>query len=224
MALTRVRQQQINTTVTGFDDSLVPINAAQTGENTSDIGFIFNRGTLENAALIWDETNDTFKVVLTTDDGANNLVTGNIIAANFSAGNITASTITGTIIGNADTATKLATARTINGVAFDGTANITITAVADASTLSGNTIASNVLNSSLTSVGTLGNLTVANLSTLNNVIINGNVTINGYATIVNSNTLNVVDKNITVASVAVQIAGDLTRHYMPHRLTVQALD
>ena len=31
------------------------------------------------------------------------------------------------ISGNADTATKLATARTINGVSFDGTANITIT-------------------------------------------------------------------------------------------------
>jgi hypothetical protein len=206
MALTRVRQQQINTTVTGFDDPLVPINAAQTGVNTGDIGFIFNRGTLENAALIWDETNDTFKVVLTTDDGANNLVTGNVIAANFSAGNITASTITATVTGNASTATKLATARTINGVAFDGTANITITAAAAASTLSGNTIASNVLYSSLTSVGTLGNLTVANLSTLNNVIINGNLTINGSSTVVNSAMLNVVDKNITVANGATNSA------------------
>ena len=35
-----------------------------------------------------------------------------------------------TITGNAGTATALATARTINGVAFDGTANITITAAA----------------------------------------------------------------------------------------------
>ena len=34
----------------------------------------------------------------------------------------------GALLGNADTATKLATARTINGVAFDGSANITITA------------------------------------------------------------------------------------------------
>ena len=36
-------------------------------------------------------------------------------------------TITGNISGNAATATKLATARSINGVAFDGSANITIT-------------------------------------------------------------------------------------------------
>ena len=38
---------------------------------------------------------------------------------------ITASnTFTGNITGNADTATTLATARTINGVSFDGSANI----------------------------------------------------------------------------------------------------
>jgi hypothetical protein len=34
----------------------------------------------------------------------------------------------GALVGNADTATKLATARTINGVSFDGSANITINA------------------------------------------------------------------------------------------------
>ena len=38
------------------------------------------------------------------------------------------------ITGNAGTATKLATARTINGVAFDGSANITITAAANGGT------------------------------------------------------------------------------------------
>ena len=206
MALTRVRQQQINTTVTGFDDPLVPINAAHTGENTGDIGFIFNRGTLENAALVWDETNDTFKVVLTTDDGSTNIVAGNIIPANFSAGNITANTITATVAGNAATATALATARNINGVAFDGTADITITAVADASTLSGTALASNVVSSSLTSVGTLGNLNVSGFSTLNEVVINGNLTVNGTATIVNSVSMSIVDKNITLANGAADAA------------------
>lgn len=67
--------------------------------------------------------------------------------------------------GNAASATKLQTSRNINGVAFDGTANITITAAA--STLTGTTLASNVVSSSLTSVGTLTNLTVTNT-------INGN--------------------------------------------------
>ena len=56
--------------------------------------------------------------------------------------------------GLAGTATKLATERAINGVGFDGTAAITVTAAAG--TLSGNTLKSTVVTSSLTSVGTIG--------------------------------------------------------------------
>jgi hypothetical protein len=55
--------------------------------------------------------------------------------------------------GNAATATKLAATKNINGVAFDGSADITVTAAAG--TLTGSTLASNVVNSSLTSVGTI---------------------------------------------------------------------
>ncbi len=83
------------------------------------------------------------------------------------AGSINYSLLTGNVpiwdqntTGNAATATTLATARNINGVAFDGSANITVTAVAG--TLTGTTLASNVVNSSLTSVGTLTDLTVTN--------------------------------------------------------------
>ena len=57
----------------------------------------------------------------------------------------------------ASTAATLATARAINGVNFDGSAAITVTAAAG--TLSGNTLASGVTASSLTSVGTLTALT-----------------------------------------------------------------
>jgi hypothetical protein len=55
--------------------------------------------------------------------------------------------------GNAATATKLATVRKINTVDFDGSADITVTAAAG--TLTGTTLASNVVSSSLTSVGTI---------------------------------------------------------------------
>lgn len=50
-------------------------------------------------------------------------------------------------------ATKLATARAINGVNFDGTAAITVTAAA--ATLTGTVLATNVVTSSLTAVGTI---------------------------------------------------------------------
>jgi hypothetical protein len=62
--------------------------------------------------------------------------------------------------GNAATATALATARDINGIAFDGTADIIVTSAAG--TLTGNTLNATVVNSSLTSVGTLTDLTVTN--------------------------------------------------------------
>jgi hypothetical protein len=47
-------------------------------------------------------------------------------SGNFSAGAITATMFNGPLTGNAASATRLATARTINGQAFDGTANITL--------------------------------------------------------------------------------------------------
>lgn len=55
---------------------------------------------------------------------------------------------------NSATATALETGREINGVVFDGTQNITVTA--DAGTLTGLTLAATVTGSSLTSVGTIG--------------------------------------------------------------------
>lgn len=57
------------------------------------------------------------------------------------------------VSGNAGTATALQTPRTINGVSFNGTADITVTAAAG--TLTGTTLASGVVSSSLTSVGTI---------------------------------------------------------------------
>jgi len=68
------------------------------------------------------------------------------------------------VSGNAGTATALQTPRTINGVSFDGTANITVTAAAG--TLTGATLASGVTASSLTSVGTLTGLSISGTQTI----------------------------------------------------------
>jgi trimeric autotransporter adhesin len=65
-----------------------------------------------------------------------------------------------TTAANAATATKLAASKNINGVAFDGSADITVPAAAG--TLTGTTLKSTITGSSLTSVGTLANLTVTN--------------------------------------------------------------
>jgi hypothetical protein len=72
-------------------------------------------------------------------------------------GSVTGSS--GSTTGNAATATALQTSRNINGTAFNGTADITVTAAAG--TLTGATLASGVTASSLTSVGTLTSLAVS---------------------------------------------------------------
>ena len=89
-------------------------------------------------------------------------VTGNVTSPGNSYFNIVhaAQFIGPTLSGNADTATQLQTARTINGVSFNGTTNITITA--NAQTLTGTYINAGVTESSLVAVGILRDLSVAN--------------------------------------------------------------
>lgn len=73
------------------------------------------------------------------------------------------STISGSVNGNAATATALQNARTINGVSFNGTANVTVPAAAG--TLTGSALASGVTASSLVTLGTLTDVTTNNVST-----------------------------------------------------------
>ena len=67
----------------------------------------------------------------TTATSAN---TSNAIVARDAGGSFTAGTITAALSGNAATATTLQTARTINGVSFNGGENITVTAAPSAHT------------------------------------------------------------------------------------------
>ena len=93
----------------------------------------------------------------------NSTITGSSLTTVGTLNNLTVTNpIAGSVNGNAATATKLAAPKNINGIPFDGTADITISASADAGTLTGTTLKSTVTNSSLTSVGTLTNLTVTN--------------------------------------------------------------
>jgi hypothetical protein len=94
-------------------------------------------------------------------------------------------TIVGSINGNAATATlaaeatALETARTINGVSFDGTGNINITV--DAADLTGTTLDSGITASSLTSVGTLSSLTVSGVITGGSYVADGMTGCSGIA-------------------------------------------
>lgn len=109
--------------------------------------------------------------------------TGNNFIMDWRAG------IAGNFTGNAATATALETARTINSVSFDGTANITVTAAAG--TLTGATLASGVTASSLTSLGTIASL-VATTADINagtvDAVIGGTTPAAGSFTTVTTST------------------------------------
>jgi hypothetical protein len=116
---------------------------AQTGTVTSVTG-----GTYLTGGTI--TTTGTLAVDATSANTASKVV------ARDASGNFSAGTITAALSGNATTATTLQTARTINGVSFDGSANIT---VADSTKLplTGGTLSGNLAlgNNDITGVDEL---------------------------------------------------------------------
>lgn len=86
--------------------------------------------------------------------GCNVINTGTYYGSGAGLTTIPAANVTGTLsVNTTGSAATLTTSRNINGVAFNGSADITVTAAA--STLSGTTLASGVVTSSLTTVGAL---------------------------------------------------------------------
>jgi hypothetical protein len=135
------------------------------------LGGDFNGSTLRTWAVDATSENVNNKVVARDNTGG---FSAGTISANLVGnvtGNVTATTGTSrfnvveansfvgaTLTGNAFTATKLQTSRTINGVSFNGTQDIVVTA--SAQTLTGATINSTVVNSNLKNLGILARLEV----------------------------------------------------------------
>ncbi|MDP9249493.1 MAG: tail fiber domain-containing protein [bacterium] len=103
----------------------------------------------DSLAQFASTTSLELKGVISDETGSGALVFAN--SPVFTTPNI--GSATGSISGNAGTATALETPRNINGIAFDGTADITVAAAAG--TLTGTNLNSSVVTSSLTTVGVL---------------------------------------------------------------------
>lgn len=136
------------------------------------VGSDFDGSSEQSWAVDASSANAIGKVVARNSEGgfSAGTITANLIGdvsgnVNVSSGIsnfnvVTAERFVGaSLSGNAFSATKLETTRTINGVSFDGTGNITVPAAAN--TLTGTDIKDTVINSSLQTVGTLSNLQVA---------------------------------------------------------------
>jgi len=162
-----------------FFDGQTDITVASNTTNTLTRGTYLTGANFNgSAATTWSVDASSSNVIgkVVARDSAGDFSAGTITAnlvGNVS-GNVTATTGTSTFIrveanefvgatlsGNAFSATKLQTARTINGALFDGTANITVpVAAAD---ITGTRLASNVVESDLTSLGTLTSLNISSL-------------------------------------------------------------
>jgi hypothetical protein len=119
----------ISTQNLAVQDNLIYLNDGSTVTNP-DLGFAgnYNDGTYRHAGFFRDATDGYWKVFKNytlEPDASPYIDTGH---ASFALADIQAANFRGALVGNADSATILAYNRTINGVTFNGSANITITA------------------------------------------------------------------------------------------------
>ena len=71
---------QINFDTTNITDTLIRINSSESGDNTNDLGIIFERGNHTNAAIIFDESAGAFRMISTTHDASTTTTDINISA------------------------------------------------------------------------------------------------------------------------------------------------
>jgi hypothetical protein len=165
-------------------------SGAETGSNAGSaykVDAYSDAGAALGTALMIDRATTgnitvTRHVVPSSDNAFDNGVSGAAWRNGRFGGTVTATTFVGALTGNASsattattatsatsstTATRLATPRSINTVPFDGSADITLpTGAAAAGTLTGTTLATNVVTSSITTLGTLTTLVLGgNLTT-----------------------------------------------------------
>lgn len=203
------------------------IDATPIGATTAAAAtFTTVSATSVSAALTSSSVTFTGGTINGTSVGATTPSTGSfttLAASGGITGNLTGN-VTGALTGNAATATKLATARTIalsgdvvGTVSFDGSANATITTAIQANSVAlgtdttGDYVAgvggtSNQIT--VTSSGGEGStptlslpsavILPGSLQTTTDVIVGGNLTVNGTTTTVNSNTVNIGDNTIVL--------------------------
>ena len=80
MGLTRPKSGQINFDATNITDPLIRINSGQSGANDKDAGWVIERGSDSNVALMWDESADEFALISTAEDGT---TSGNVTITSY---------------------------------------------------------------------------------------------------------------------------------------------
>ena len=153
-------------------------------------------GTADNITVTANNSTDETVYPLFVDGatGSQGAESDTGLTYNPSSGVLTSTQFTGALSGNATTATALATARTINGVSFDGSANVTTLTAGTGVSVSGTAVSIGQ------AVETSSNVTFADVAATGNVVVTGNFTVNGTTTTVSSTNTTIEDALIELGN------------------------
>jgi len=107
----------VDTTNTLVADPVIVLSRGETGSPSNDAGILIERGTSNNAAWLWDETNDRWMAITTTSDGQSGGAVTVTAYANIKANAMEVANIT---LGNIDIS-----GNTISSSNSNGNINIT---------------------------------------------------------------------------------------------------
>jgi len=163
----------IDTTNVTIEDPLLLLASTQTGSPAVDIGYIGQRGTSNNIALVWQESNTAF-ITAYTNSGAGDNTTINVLSyADFITGNATITgnlnaaniSFTGNVIGNLSVTGTLVAGNVESLGYVSSVGNITVGSgsyfIGDGGLIS-NINAANVSSTKISNGGTYANIASPN--------------------------------------------------------------
>jgi len=154
----------------------------------------------ELSAATVDVANDSIAIIDAGDSSSKKEAISDLISAiagtglSGSSGVLNVGTLNQDTTGNAATATALETARTINGVSFDGTANVTTLTAGTGVSVSGTAVSIGQ------AVATSDDVTFADIAATGNVTITGNLDVNGTTTTLDSTNSTITDRLIELGN------------------------
>ena len=153
-------------------------------------------GTADNITVTANNSTDetVYPIFVDGATGSQGAESDTGLTYNPSSGVLTSTQFTGALSGNATTATALATARTINGVSFDGSANVTTLTAGTGVSVSGTAVSIGQ------AVETSSNVTFADVAATGNVVVTGTFTVHGTTTTVSSTNTTIEDALIELGN------------------------
>ncbi len=232
--LTVIEQSGVEVTVLDAPGAQVAIGPTLSTTTPEPVGLTGAAGTSTDAAKAdhvhahGNQTGTSLHALATTSgagflsaaqfdllDGATDQDSADTLVLRDASGDFEANNIYADLVGNAATATKLATARTINGESFDGTNNITITAAPTAGSVVDASVASNAdIALSKLATGALPTaITVASANIVDGTIVNAKISDTAAIALTKLATVTagrVVMGNGSDVATATEITGDAT--------------